>query len=164
MTAVVILVIAVLAALYFYYGKSMDTGVNTNTPAATQNNGGAFEFPVLTSDETASLNFPKSGATPEAVLAHAGSVHKAAKTAEVVVIGESCRTSPAVLSLKKGQKISFQNRDTREHIISFDATHTLSVPAGKSASLDMGFGEEEHIYGYGCESSSSPVGVVLIVR
>lgn len=158
----IIIIIAVLVATYFYFvqgGRGLMSGQSTDQFAQAD---GGYSFPPLSKEEMAALEFPKLGATSEVVLAHAGSVRKAAKANAEVVIGSQCRVSPAVVSISRGQEVKFRNVDSVSHVIAFDDSNSLLIPPNETASISSDFGEVEHVYGYGCETGSKVIGVVLI--
>jgi plastocyanin len=161
--ALIIVILALLVAAYFYFGKNESMMLNREDNQSAQNNNNP-DLPPLTEDELAALNFPQNADSQEAIIAHAGAVRKIAVAGKEVMVGAQCRTSPTVLSLKKGEKISFKNIDRMNHVISFNKDRSVLVAPGETATMSMEFGEVEHLYGYGCESIAKPIGVVLIVE
>ncbi len=159
-----ILIIAVLAAIVVAF--SLFQKQESGQPSQNQNSDpNSFEFKPLTSDEQAALNAPKSASEPEEVVnAHAAAVRRVAVATNTVNVGSGCRTSPTAVEIANGTNITFINRDSVPHTISFNASKNVVIPANDQASITVDFGEKTRIYGYGCESSSSPIGMVLIAE
>ncbi len=159
--ALLIIGLLVIVGIYLLVEKEVS---NTQTPVNENTSEESFNFSPLTGDERAALNAPKSAASEQAIFAHAEAVHKIAVATDSVVVGAECRTSPAAVKIAKGKSLNFKNYDSIAHTIIFDATHSVVVPANGNASLTLSFGEPLHIYGYGCELSENPVGMVLIAE
>jgi hypothetical protein len=158
----IILLVAVVVIAGIYLLSQMDLSTSqapdNNPPQNSTDSSG------LTAEEKAVLNAPKAGDSQEVIDAHGEAVRNAAVKVDSVTLGAACRTSPVAVEMAKGKSLSFKNADSVAHSVFFDATHFVAVPAGGSASITLNFVENSRVYGYGCELSSNPIGMVLIAE
>lgn len=167
-TGNVVLVSLILVAIilsYFLYKKVNNKGISSLGNTQTQNGTADISsLPPLTADERGALNFPKSDAPIAEIMAHIAFVKRAAIATDTIVIGPSCKASPVVVKTQKGANLVFKNNDSLPHTVSFDRTHSFPVSAQGSVTIPVDFGEVGGFYGYGCESSISAIGMVLITE
>jgi len=114
----------------------------------------------LTGDEKRILEIP-DGSNPEALAAYGDLISQAAiEASEIKLI--DCNTSPLAVKGKLSSIVKFINESDKEAQIAFDADHLYAVPASGQINVTLDFGKGVGIYGYSCNGSTKPVGVIYI--
>ncbi|MEN9621834.1 MAG: hypothetical protein RLZZ67_268 [Candidatus Parcubacteria bacterium] len=107
------------------------------------------------------LNSPKPDATEAEKQAFVQRVYSSAVDTKTVNIS-SCTAKPTVSGVINDSDISFVNDDTVEHSIVFNADKIFKIPANSSKIIKATFGMGVGIYGFGCDGSSGPAGMVVV--
>jgi hypothetical protein len=74
----------------------------------------------------------------------------------------SCMPDPVVSRVSRASNVSFSNKDRVSHRITFSSTKSFLVPAHSAVSVRPDFGKGNGVYGFGCDKSGKPVGVVVL--
>jgi len=107
------------------------------------------------------LNPPSPDASPDEHARFFEEVQRLAREADFVDISD-CTPNPQVLQVKYGSTITFRNQDTAEHTITHNPQYQFVIPPGGTKEVAADFGRGPGLYGYGCESSSGAIGMILI--
>jgi plastocyanin len=144
----IVVVVGVIAlALYINMGGMQQTPSDKN-PSQNQNQ--AKVSP--TGDVLAQLGTPPSGtSTAEEQNAFGAKLRSLATAADKVSIGSGCALSPAIISLKKGTALTFDNKDNVNHDLSI--TETVQVRAGTESTIKATF-KGPGVYGITCDGPS----------
>jgi hypothetical protein len=86
-----------------------------------------------------------------------------AKEAEYLNITD-CKSNPLVWKVKNGTMVKLKNGGSTEATITMDDKHIYSVAAKSTKSIKADFGMGEGLYGYGCNNSPTPVGMILVTH
>ncbi len=156
----IVLVLAVtalgLAFLIFrqYAPKSSSTKADQNavgTPSAAPS-----------TDEQKVLNPPVKGSEADQKQ-FADLITKLAKDSTTLNIS-GCRPQPLVMRIKKGATFKLNNTDSQAHVLTVDKDHTYTVSPSASVDVVADFGRGPGIYGFGCDKSGGPVGMLLVTE
>lgn len=69
-----------------------------------------------------------------------------------VDIGAACATSPVVLGVKKKQRVTFINNDSKEHVIHLPASRILYLKSHESRDITINFVVNFGAYPYQCDT------------
>lgn len=73
-----------------------------------------------------------------------------------------CSPEPLVLKVANGGTVKLKNDGNADVTIVMDAEHTYSVGAKSTKSIKADFGKGAGLYGYGCNQSSGPRGMIFV--
>ena len=116
---------------------------------------------VATSDAKV-LSPPGADASDKERQAYFDLVTSQATAADMLVLGANCTPVPLVISLPLKKTFTIKNTDTVAHTMRLDKDHTYTIEAGKSKEIAADFGHEAGLYGYGCDSSTKAVGMMVV--
>lgn len=75
-----------------------------------------------------------------------------AQLGSTVDIGAACEVSPVVLGVKKQQRVTFSNNDTKEHVIHLPASRILYLKSRESRDITINFAVNFGAYPYQCDT------------
>lgn len=75
-----------------------------------------------------------------------------AQSGSTVGIGASCEANPVVLKVKKEQRITFINSDSKEHVIHLPASRILYLKSRESRDITINFAVNFGAYPYQCDT------------
>ena len=76
----------------------------------------------------------------------------------------NCNSDPLVIKVKNGGIIKLKNDGDSELSIGIDANHIYVVPAKSVKEIKADLGKGIGLYGYGCNASRTPVGMIFIEK
>jgi len=164
---IALILIVLLLGFWLYQKMSMtsiadpinNSGNNMVPPGQSLSN--------LSDDERAALTFPSPNATQAELSQYTAVVTKVAVETDVLAIGKNCSASPVVLktNLISGKKITINNTDSVAHRIAFNSSTAYDVVAGGRAEVSVASisGGKAGLYGYGCDNSSSGIGLIQVL-
>ena len=111
------------------------------------------------------LKTPGANATAEEQQKFFDHTVSVAETSTSVHLSLACATTPKVVKIfVKDGGLTFINDDTSPHTVVFDAKNAVTIEPKAQAKVSDVFKRGGGIYGYGCDSSSSAVGIVYMVE
>lgn len=117
----------------------------------------------LRSDEFAVLNTPGPDASEEERNRHFDIVVRLATAAEELNISE-CTPTPVVMTIKEGETLIVRNDDSVDRSIVFDQENIYPIPARSTQKIAGLFERGLGIYGYGCDSLPTAVGMFFVTE
>lgn len=115
----------------------------------------------LTTKEEQAINHPGPDANTDELIAHSELINELAVRADFLDIS-GCDARPVVMNVSLGEEFVVRNTDTVDRVIVIDADHIFTIPASSEIALTAEFGKQGGIYGYGCNETSSAVGMFLV--
>lgn len=157
-----LLAVLILGAAVMGYLLYQKMGLKINQPPVV----GLGKGTEPTSEERAVLNYPGADVSEAEWTNFLVLVAKLAVETNTITIGADCSVSPVVTKtpLVAGKKFTLRNTDSVPHTISFNNPPNYTVPAGGTAQLPVDFGGIPGIYGYGCDNSPTPVGLIQVLQ
>lgn len=164
----VILVVIAGVLGYLIYQKSIS--LPKKEPAQSQpaaNNSQAkserSDAATLTDEEKEVLNPPSQGANEAEMKKHFELVQKLAKEPDFLEVAK-CEVRPVVTRLRNSKTFQVRNQDSIDHTIVVDKDHTYSISAGSTQTIPVDFGHGAGVYGFGCDDSTSAVGMLFVTE
>lgn len=151
----VLAVAVILIVGMWYLQKDSAAPAPDSQPQAQQNQ----------SDSTQSayfLNFPTATTSQVEREKYLLEVANSSKIVDTIKIQERCTPDTLIVRARLGKELTFANVDTVAHTISVSNEHSWTVEPGKSIVVPADFGTGEGTYAYSCESSGTPIGIILI--
>jgi len=152
-TIIVLLAIAVILGYKIYKVKGFKIPSDQSFQSSPT--------PTVNPEEKEVLNFPEPSASNEEKKKHSQLVLKLAKETDTIDI-TNCQPEPLVVYLDRGDKLTFKNQDEEPHKIKWGGKDTEITNGMTVISASQVFGSEVGDYGYLCDGSEKPVGVVKI--
>lgn len=76
----------------------------------------------------------------------------------------NCNPDPLVIKVKNGEIIKLKNDGDADLSIGIDANHIYVVPAKSIKEVKADLGKGTGLYGYGCNASSTPAGMIFVEK
>ena len=119
---------------------------------------------TLSADEQAALSFPGSNASEGERQRHSDLVNKLGNESGYAFLDVTgCQPLPVVYRVKQNGNFVVKNTSTREHAIQLDRSTTISAASEKTLDVATAVGANLGNYGYSCDGSTGPVGVIQVV-
>ena len=116
----------------------------------------------LSAEEKAILSPPSSNASDSAKDEHTRLVLSVAKETGRIAL-EDCTVSPLVLRIKRGESFVVTNFDRVSHALFISSANQYSLDPDQTKEIVADFGGGG-IYGYGCDSSTKAIGMILLTE
>ncbi|MBI5134422.1 MAG: hypothetical protein HZA81_03515 [Candidatus Taylorbacteria bacterium] len=152
------LVLAALVLGYLIYVEK-----NPGSSLGRSSSPSADKGQTVGTDVEAILNTPAVDDLEERKRQHAERVLEAAVKTDTINIS-TCVANPTVAMVAFGQKITFVNDDSVEHMIGFNIEDRYSVPAKSKKEIVADFEKGKGIYGYGCDASQRAIGMIVVTE
>jgi|GEM_PF-3562807 len=151
---------AILAVLILLqkYGKLHLPKLSTSSNATSTT---SVDRRAMTTQQSI-LTPPVQGTPQSEQEAYFNLIQNNAKSTESLSLSKNCTPTPLVSKLKLNKVFTIKNTDSVDHTIIFNTEHMFTIAAGGSKQINANFGHNDGIYGYGCDSSSGAVGMVLV--
>jgi hypothetical protein len=115
----------------------------------------------LSPNEQLALQTPGPSASEEERANHFRLVQSIAKPAEFLDISD-CKADPVVLKVKDQSKFTVRNTDNADRKFVLSQSKFIIIPALSDTELTADFGLGPGIYGFGCDNSFSPIGLLFV--
>lgn len=111
------------------------------------------------------LNFPSSNASAEEKKKHSDLVNKLGNQSGATTLNISgCNPTPIVSRVKQGSSFKIENPDQLDHTIYANPAKKIVIKGNSESTLSTSdFGSSLGDYGYNCDTSTTPVGIIQIV-
>ncbi len=76
----------------------------------------------------------------------------------------NCNPDPLVIKVKNGAILKLKNDGDAELSIGIDASHIYVVPAKSVKEIKADLGKGTGLYGYGCNASKTPAGMIFVEK
>ncbi|MCH7730570.1 hypothetical protein IID21_03530 [Patescibacteria group bacterium] len=118
---------------------------------------------TLTADEQAVLSFPGSNASEAERQRHSDLVNKLGNESGYAFLDiTGCQPLPVVYRVKQNGTFVVKNTSSIEHTIQLDRATTIPAASEKTLKVSEAIGENLGNYGYSCDGSTGPVGVIQV--
>lgn len=151
-----VLVVAALVLGYMVYKK--EAGIPRNAPTSQDSVKGTV---TAASKEEMAFVFPGPKATQAEKSAFFQLVSKSAVETNKIDVS-ACSAKPFVVSIAENSAMTFVNKDSVDHVVSFNAALSYTVPAKSSFATKAAFGKGPGTYGYACDQTNGNAGIILV--
>lgn len=155
--AIVLVLIAFVLGFLIIKTKFYPSLFGTKKPVAVQT------VTVTGGVPNALLVLSSQNSTPQEKQAYLEVVKSAAIATSTISIA-TCVPNPLVAKVVQDSKVNFTNTGKESLKVMFDKGRVLDIVPGDTKSIVARFDQGPAVYGYGCGSSKSAVGQLIVVK